>query len=53
LVPKIEKEVNKFMEAGFIHKVKYPTWIANMFLLGRKTGNFVFAWTFEIPMTLV
>jgi len=30
LVPEIEKKVNKLIEAGFIHKVKYPTWIANI-----------------------
>jgi len=32
LVPEIEKEVNKLIEAGFIREVKYPMWIAKMFL---------------------
>ncbi|XP_074277348.1 uncharacterized protein LOC141600984 [Silene latifolia] len=30
LVPEIEKEVNKLIEAGFIREVKYSTWIANI-----------------------
>ncbi|XP_074318279.1 uncharacterized protein LOC141655079 [Silene latifolia] len=30
LVPEIEKEVNKLIEACFIREVKYSTWIANI-----------------------
>ena len=30
LIPQIEAEVNKLIEAGFIREVKYPTWIANI-----------------------
>ncbi|XP_074300411.1 uncharacterized protein LOC141631671 [Silene latifolia] len=30
LVPEIEREVNKLIEAGFIREVKYSTWIANI-----------------------
>jgi len=37
LVPKIEKEVNKLIEAGFIRDVKYPTWIANIVPISKKT----------------
>ena len=36
LVPKIEKEVNKLIEAGFIRQVRYPTWIANMVPVRKK-----------------
>jgi len=32
LVPEIKKEVNKLIEVGFICEVKYPTWIANIFM---------------------
>jgi len=38
LIPKIEKEVNKLIEAGFIHEVKYPTWVANIMLVRKKNG---------------
>ena len=36
LVPEIEKEVNKLIKTGFIHEVKYPTWIANIMPIRRK-----------------
>jgi len=48
LVPKIEKEVNKLIEVGFIREVKYPTWIASIVPVRKKIGNFVFVWTFDI-----
>ena len=39
LVQKIEKEVNKLIEVGFIHKVKYPTWIVNIVPVRKKNGQ--------------
>jgi len=39
LVPKIEKEVNKLIEAGFIDEVKYPIWIANIVPVRKKNGQ--------------
>ena len=36
MMPKIKKEVNKLIEAGFIHEVKYRTWIANIVLVRKK-----------------
>ncbi|XP_075633633.1 uncharacterized protein LOC142606119 [Castanea sativa] len=30
LIPQIETEVNKLIEAGFIREVQYPEWIANI-----------------------
>jgi len=39
LVPKIEKEVNKLIEAGFIREVKYATWIANIVPVRKKNGR--------------
>ena len=39
LVPEIEKEVNKLVEAGFIREVKYPMWIANIVLARKKNGQ--------------
>ncbi|XP_038687483.1 uncharacterized protein LOC119986862 [Tripterygium wilfordii] len=39
LVPKIENEVNKLIEAGFIREVKYPTWIANIVPVMKKNGQ--------------
>jgi len=53
LVPEIKKEVNKLIEVGFIREVKYPTWIANISLSGRKMGNFVCVWTSGISTMLV
>jgi len=35
-VLEIEKEVNKLIEAGLIHEVKYPTWIANIIPVRKK-----------------
>jgi len=32
--------VNKFIEAGFIRGVKYPTWIANIIPVRKKNGQF-------------
>ena len=39
MIPKIEKEVNKLIDAGFIREVKYPTWIANIVLIRKKNGQ--------------
>jgi len=39
LVPQIENEVNKLIEAGFIREVKYPTWIANIVPVRKKNGQ--------------
>ncbi|KAA0041946.1 uncharacterized protein E5676_scaffold306G001570 [Cucumis melo var. makuwa] len=38
LIPQIEVEVNKLIEAGFIREVKYPTWIANIVPVRKKNG---------------
>ena len=38
LIPQIEVEVNKFIEAGFIREVKYATWIANIVPIIKKNG---------------
>ncbi|KAA0031666.1 uncharacterized protein E6C27_scaffold139G004460 [Cucumis melo var. makuwa] len=39
LNPKIEVEVNKLIEAGFIREVKYPTWITNIVPIRKKNGQ--------------
>ncbi|KAA0064172.1 uncharacterized protein E5676_scaffold218G00600 [Cucumis melo var. makuwa] len=39
LIPQIEVEVNKLIEAGFIREVKYPTWIANIVPVRKKNGQ--------------
>ncbi|TYK02888.1 uncharacterized protein E5676_scaffold968G00270 [Cucumis melo var. makuwa] len=39
LIPQVEVEVNKLLEAGFIREVKYPTWIANIVLVRKKNGQ--------------
>ncbi|XP_074277586.1 uncharacterized protein LOC141601220 [Silene latifolia] len=39
LVPEIEKEVNKLIEADFIREVKYSTWIANIVPVTKKNGQ--------------
>ena len=39
LIPLIENEVNKLIEAGFIHEVKYPTWISSIVPVKKKNGQ--------------
>ncbi|XP_060200598.1 uncharacterized protein LOC132628857 [Lycium barbarum] len=39
LVPLIETEVNKLIEAGFIREVKYPTWISSIVPVRKKNGQ--------------
>jgi len=39
LVPKIKKEVNKIIKAGFIREVKYLMWIANIVPIRKKSGQ--------------
>lgn len=39
LVSRIEAEVNKLIDAGFIREVKYPTWIANIVPVRKKNGQ--------------
>ncbi|KAL0361043.1 UNVERIFIED_CONTAM: Transposon Tf2-12 polyprotein [Sesamum radiatum] len=39
LIPRIETEVNKFIDAGFIREVKYPTWISSIVPVKKKNGQ--------------
>nr|GMC71681.1 uncharacterized protein LOC109150426 [Ipomoea batatas] len=39
LIPSIEGEVNKLIEAGFIREVKYPTWISSIVPVRKKNGQ--------------
>ena len=39
LIPQIEIEVNKLIEAGFIREVQYPEWIANIVPIKKKNGQ--------------
>ena len=39
LIPQIENEVNKLIEAGFIREVQYPEWIANIVPVKKKNGQ--------------
>nr|GMD36083.1 uncharacterized protein LOC109150426 [Ipomoea batatas] len=39
LIPSIEGEVNKLIEAGFIREVKYPTWISSTVPVRKKNGQ--------------
>ncbi|KAG9458181.1 hypothetical protein H6P81_002689 [Aristolochia fimbriata] len=39
LVPETEKEVDKLIAANFIREVKYPSWIANIVHVKKKTGQ--------------
>ncbi|KAL0420666.1 UNVERIFIED_CONTAM: hypothetical protein Slati_3089500 [Sesamum latifolium] len=39
LIPRIETEVNKLIDAGFIRKVKYPTWISSIVPVKKKNGQ--------------
>ena len=39
LIPEIEQEVNKLIDAGFIREVKYPIRIANIVPVRNKNGQ--------------
>ncbi|GAA0159144.1 hypothetical protein LIER_15993 [Lithospermum erythrorhizon] len=39
LVPSIEADVNKLIEAGFIREVQYPAWLANIVPVRKKNGQ--------------
>ncbi|XP_049374052.1 uncharacterized protein LOC125839127 [Solanum verrucosum] len=39
LIPLIENEVNKLIEADFILEVKYPTWISSIVPVRKKNGQ--------------
>ncbi|XP_019159991.1 PREDICTED: uncharacterized protein LOC109156594 [Ipomoea nil] len=39
LIPSIETEVNKLIEAGFIREVKYPTWISSIVPVCKKNDQ--------------
>ncbi|XP_074301299.1 uncharacterized protein LOC141632675 [Silene latifolia] len=49
LVPEIEKEVNKLIEAGFIREVKYSTWIANIVPIEKEEWTMRICVDFERP----
>ncbi|XP_026417373.1 uncharacterized protein LOC113312854 [Papaver somniferum] len=35
----VEKELSKLLDAGFIKKVRYPTWISNMFIVPKNSDG--------------
>ena len=39
LIPQIEVEVDKLIEAGFIREVQYPKWISNIIIILKKSGQ--------------
>ncbi|KAL0292072.1 UNVERIFIED_CONTAM: hypothetical protein Scaly_2606600 [Sesamum calycinum] len=39
LIPRVEIEVNKLIDAGFIGEVKYPTWIFSIVPVKKKNGQ--------------
>ncbi|KAM2200491.1 hypothetical protein ACFX1R_000437 [Malus domestica] len=39
LIPQIEVEINKLIEAGFIREVQYPKWISNIVIVFKKSGQ--------------
>ncbi|XP_075092300.1 uncharacterized protein LOC142172552 [Nicotiana tabacum] len=39
LIPSIEAEVNKLIEASFIREVKYPSWISSIVPVKKKNGQ--------------
>ena len=39
LIPQIEAEVNKLIDAGFIEEVKYPEWISNIIPVRKRNGQ--------------
>ncbi|XP_071904292.1 uncharacterized protein [Coffea arabica] len=39
LIPLIENEINRLIEAGFIREVKYPTWISSIVPIRKKNGQ--------------
>nr|GLL19525.1 uncharacterized protein LOC109154689 [Ipomoea trifida] len=44
LIPSIEGEVNKLIEAGFIREVKYPTWISSIVPVRKKNDQIRITW---------
>ncbi|KAB2600252.1 S2-RNase [Pyrus ussuriensis x Pyrus communis] len=39
LIPQIEVEIDKLIEAGFIREVQYPKWISNIVIVLKKSGQ--------------
>ncbi|KAL0420211.1 UNVERIFIED_CONTAM: hypothetical protein Slati_3044000 [Sesamum latifolium] len=39
LIPRIETEVNKLIDVGFIKEVKYPTWISSIVPVKKNNGQ--------------
>ncbi|KAM1935762.1 hypothetical protein ACFX15_019768 [Malus domestica] len=39
LIPQIEVEIDKLIEAGFIRDVQYPKWISNIVIVLKKSGQ--------------
>lgn len=56
LIPQIEMKVNKFIEAGFIREVKYPTWIATIIPVNQYKGHYQSVYTlstsYEVSLLL-
>ena len=42
---KIEEEVRKQLDAGFIKVVNYPKWVANVVPVMKKDGEYACVWT--------
>ncbi|KAM2959947.1 hypothetical protein FF1_029702 [Malus domestica] len=39
LIPQIEAEIDKLIEAGFIREMQYPKWISNIVIVLKKSGQ--------------
>ncbi|KAM2122478.1 hypothetical protein ACFX1Q_020146 [Malus domestica] len=39
LIPQIEAEIDKLIEASFIREVQYPKWISNIVIVLKKFGQ--------------
>ncbi|KAM2029233.1 hypothetical protein ACFX16_040763 [Malus domestica] len=39
IIPQIEAEIDKLIEAGFIRDVQYPKWISNIVIVLKKSGQ--------------
>lgn len=44
----MSKEVQKLMEVRFIQEIKYLTWMTNIVIMKKSSGNYEYMWVSHI-----
>jgi hypothetical protein len=47
IAPQVQKELQKMVEAGIIEPIRYPSWVSNLVIVRKKTGEIMICVDFK------